>query len=199
MFKRQWLSSVLVVIFSAAAISARAEETIVFFRHGEKPSGGNGQLTCQGLNRALALPGVLISRFGAPDWAYAPNPAVKISDPAGSFYYVRPLATIEPVVIRAGISVNTNYGYTDVAGLQSVLIKSSKANDTVFVAWEHAYLVKAVQNIMNAYGGGTAVPAWTTGDFDSLYIVHVNYTSGRISAWFERSAEGLNNLSTTCP
>jgi hypothetical protein len=199
MFKRQWLSSVLVVIFSAAAISARAEETIVFFRHGEKPSGGNGQLTCQGLNRALALPGVLISRFGAPDWAYAPNPAVKISDPAGSFYYVRPLATIEPVVIRAGISVNTNYGYTDVAGLQSVLIKSSKANDTVFVAWEHAYLVKAVQNIMNAYGGGTAVPAWTTGDFDSLYIVHVNYTSGRISAWFERSVEGLNNLSTTCP
>ena len=26
-------------------------KTIVFFRHGEKPSGGLGQLTCQGLNR----------------------------------------------------------------------------------------------------------------------------------------------------
>ena len=28
----------------------------MFFRHGEKPSRGYGQLTCQGLNRALALP-----------------------------------------------------------------------------------------------------------------------------------------------
>ena len=154
---------------------------------------------CQGLNRALALPDVLLDKFGTPDYLYAPNPAVKMSDPAGSFYYVRPLATIEPVAIRAGRSVNSRYGYNDVTGLRSVLVTSSKADATVFVSWEHAYLVKVVQSIMNAYGGGVTVPAWTTGDYDSLYIVRINYANGSIEAQFERDREGLNGLPTTCP
>jgi hypothetical protein len=152
-----------------------------------------------GLNRALALPDVLLARFGRPHWAYAPNPAVKISDPAGSFFYVRPLATLEPTAIRSGLSVNTRYGYTDVQGLKSVLIRSSKANSTIFVAWEHAYLVRIVQSIMNDYGGGARVPAWISGDYDSLYIVRVDYTSRGIGASFERDTQGLNRLPTTCP
>ena len=197
MFNRVLLIGLGVLIFAAG--DSRAEQTIVFFRHGEKPSGGYGQLTCQGLNRALALPDVLYARFGRPDWTYAPNPAGKVSDSAGSFFYVRPLATIEPTAIRAGISVNTNYGYTDVAGLKTVLIKSSKANDTLFVAWEHLYLVKVVQSIMNSYGGGQTVPAWPSGDYDSLYIVRVNYTSSGIFARFELGKEGLNGLPTACP
>ena len=179
--------------------SLHAEETIVFFRHGEKPSGGLGQLTCQGLNRALALPDVLLAKFGTPHYLYAPNPATKISDPAGSFFYVRPLATIEPVAIRTGRSVNTRYGYNDVNGLRQVLVMSSKANATIFVSWEHAYLVKTVQSLMNAYGGGQTVPAWTSGDYDSLYIVRLTYTNGSIDAQFERDREGLNGLPTACP
>jgi hypothetical protein len=179
--------------------AVRAEETIVFFRHGEKPSGGLGQLTCQGLNRALALPTVLLGKFGTPHYLYAPNPTTKMSDPAGSFYYVRPLAAIEPIAIRAGRSVNTRYGYNDVTGLRNILVASSKASATVFVAWEHAYLVKVVQSIMNAYGGGATVPAWTTGDYDSLYIVRINYVNGTIDAQFERDREGLNGLPTNCP
>lgn len=181
-----------------AAAEARAEETIVFFRHAEKPSGGLGQITCQGFNRALALPTVLTAKFGRPDFLYAPNPAVKISDPAGSFHYVRPLATIEPTAVKAGVPVNTGYGYTDIAGLQSVLIRSTKADATIFVAWEHLYLVKAVQNIMNAYGGGETIPAWTSGDYDSLYIVHVDYSGGTIHARFETDREGLNGQPTNC-
>jgi hypothetical protein len=191
---------VAAVLIAAGGASLHAEQTIVFFRHGEKPSGGLGQLTCQGLNRALALPDVLLDKFGTPDYLYAPNPAVKMSDPAGSFYYVRPLATIEPVAIRTGRSVNSGYGYNDVTGLRNILIKSTKANATIFVAWEHAYLVKVVQSIMSAYGGGVTVPAWTTGDYDSLYIVRVNYAAdGTIDAQFERDREGLNGLPTTCP
>jgi hypothetical protein len=53
---------------------------------------------------------------------------------------------------------------------------------------------------MNAYGGGQPVPAWISGDYDSLYIVRVTYGSnGSISATFERDIEGLNGLPTTCP
>jgi hypothetical protein len=188
----------LVASFASVATSS-AEQTIVFFRHGEKPSGGYGQLTCQGLNRALALPDVLLAKFGKPSWAYAPDPTVKLSESAGSFFYVRPLATLEPTAIRAGLSVNTGYGYNNVSGLRSVLIKSTKANSTIFVAWEHAYLVKIVQSIMDAYGGGARVPAWTTGDYDSLYVVHVNYTASGINARFDLDREGLNGLPSTCP
>ena len=190
-------TALLLLVFTAA--EARAEETIVFFRHGEKPSGGLGQLTCQGLNRALALPTVLLAKYGTPDFLYAPNPAVKIQDPAGSFYYVRPLATIEPTAIRAGKSVNTNYGFSDLTGLKNVLITSAKADATLFVAWEHVQLQKIVQNIMNSYGGGAVVPAWTTGDFDTLYVVRVDYTGGTITAQFQRDSEGLNGQPTTCP
>ena len=112
---------------------------------------------------------------------------------------MRPLATIEPVAIRTGRSVNTRYGYNDVNGLRQILVMSSKANATIFVSWEHAYLVKIVQSIMNAYGGGQTVPAWTSGDYDSLYIVRLTYTNGSIDAQFERDREGLNGLPTACP
>ena len=195
-FWRVCVSSLVLLLASVGTSSA--EQTIVFFRHGEKPSGGYGQLTCQGLNRALALPDVLLAKFGKANWAYAPDPTVKISESAGSFYYVRPLATLEPAAIRSGVPVNTGYGYNNVSGLQSVLIRSSKANSTIFVAWEHTYLVKIVQSIMNAYGGGSSVPAWTTGDYDSLYVVHVNYTANGIDARFELDHERLNGLPTTC-
>jgi len=181
-----------------AAVSARAEETIVFFRHGEKPAAGLGNLTCQGLNRALALPDVLLSRFGTPDFLYAPNPETKVTDPGGSFYYVRPLATIEPTAIRTARSVNSHYGYTDIPGIESLLISSSKANSRIYVAWEHIYLQKIVQDLMNKYGGHVVVPAWPSADYDSLYVLRVNYVGGTVTATFEHQFEGLNGMPTAC-
>ena len=190
-------AAVLLMILAAA--EAHAQQTIVFMRHGEKPSGGYGQITCQGLNRALQLPDVLLAKFGKPNYIYAPNPTVKISDPAGSFYYLRPLATIEPTAVRVGVNVWTRYGYNDIVSLQSSLINATKANSTIFVAWEHAYLQKTVQNIMNAYGGRAVVPAWVSGDYDTLLVVNVDYTGSTITARFHTDREGLNNQLTSCP
>jgi hypothetical protein len=188
---------IAIVLGALVSADARAEETIVFMRHGEKPSGGYGQLTCQGFNRSLAIPTVLTSKFGRPDVLYAPSPAVKVSDPAGSFYYVRPLATIEPTAIKLGMPVNTKYGYNAIASLQAALISTGYANATIFVAWEHLQLTKLVQNIMNAHG--IAVPAWTSTDYDSLYVVRVNYIGNTINAQFSHEKEGLNGQPTTCP
>lgn len=178
--------------------STTTTETLVFFRHGEKPSGGYGQLTCQGLQRALALPPVLAGRYGAAQYAFAPDPRVMVPDAAGSFYYVRPLATIEPTAIRLGLPVNTKYGYSDITGLQAELTSGGYASATVFVAWEHIYLQKVVQNIMDSYGSGVVVPAWPSGDFDSLYVVRITVTGGAATAQFTHEYEGLNNLSTSC-
>src|SRR5881394_440480 len=191
--------SVALVVLGFGVVPARADQKIVFMRHGEKPTGGYGQLTCQGLNRALALPPVLAAKYGKPNYLYAPNPAVKLTDSAGSFYYIRPLATIEPTAIRLVMNVNTRYGYNDIASLQAALITPTKANTTIFVAWEHLMLQKVVQNIMNSYGGGVTVPGWASGDYDSLYVLHVDYVGTAINATFHRDYEGLNGQSTVCP
>ena len=174
-------------------------QTIVFFRHGEKPSGGYGQITCQGLRRALALPDVLIGRFGDAQYIFAPNPSPKITDPAGSFHYVRPLATVEPTAIRLGLPVNAQYGFLDIGGLQNELLSPTYATATIFVSWEHVKLVEVVQNIMNFYDSGVTVPLWTSGDYDSLYVVRLANSNGTITAHFERDFEGLNNLPATGP
>ena len=189
-------AAIALSVLLGVSASARAEQTIVFFRHGEKPSAGLGQLTCQGLNRALALPTILLGRFGTPSYLYAPNPNVKITDPGGSFYYVRPLATLEPVAIRAAPSVNTSVGYNNMAGLEALLINPAKSSTVIFVAWEHEYLQKTVQDLMNKYGGRVTVPAWASTDFDSLYVLHVNY-SATITAQFVHEQEGLNGQPTT--
>jgi hypothetical protein len=186
------------VVFMIATGNARAAQTIVFMRHGEKPSGGLGQLTCQGFNRALELPTVLVAKFGKPDYLYAPSPAVQVSDPAGMFYYVRPLATLEPTAVKLGMPVRTKYGYTDIATVQAALVTPTKADTTIFVAWEHVQLQKLVQNIMNKYGGGAAVPAWISGDYDTLFVVRVEYTGSTATARFQKDKEGLNGQPTSC-
>jgi hypothetical protein len=145
------------------------------------------------------LPAVLTGRFGRPEAIFAPNPLPKVNDAAGSFWYVRPLATIEPTAVSLGMPVNTDYGYTNIAGLQAALISPANASATIFIAWEHLKLQELVQNIMNTYGGGVTVPAWPSTDFDSLYIVRVTNAGGVVTAQFEHAFEGLNNLSTSCP
>jgi hypothetical protein len=196
--------SIAILLLAIPSADARAEQTIVFLRHGEKPAGGYGQLTCQGFNRSLALPTVLTAKFGAPNALYAPSPAVKVTDTAGSFYYVRPLATIEPLAIKLGMPVNTKYGYNAISSLQTALISTGYANATIFVAWEHLMLQKLVQNIMNAYGGGVTVPAWASTDYDSLYVVRATYGTApdgttTVHAQFYTDAEALNGQPTVCP
>jgi hypothetical protein len=191
--------SIAILMIAALCNDARAEQTIVFFRHGDKPASGLGQLTCQGFNRALALPTVLTGKFGTPDRLYAPDPAVKISDPGGSFYYVRPLATIEPLAIKLGMPVNTKYGYNAIAALQSALISTGYANATIFVAWEHQMAQQLVQHVMDQYGGGVTVPAWASSDYDSLYVLKVHYSGSTIVAQFYHDRQGLNGQPAACP
>jgi hypothetical protein len=95
--------------------------------------------------------------------------------------------------------VRTKYGYNDIASLEAALITPTKADSTIFVAWEHVYLQRVVQNIMNHYGGGTKVPAWISGDYDTLFVVRVQYVGGTVNARFSIDREGLNGQPTACP
>jgi hypothetical protein len=176
-------------------------ETIVFFRHGEKPPGGLGQLTCQGLNRALALPPILISKFGRADYLFAPAPEGKVTEGGlRQFDYIRPLATIEPTAIRLGLPVCTDFRYKDIDALQRELTKERYQKALIFVAWEHYELARMVRNFVGAFGGNPAdVPKWPDDDYDSLYIVRISDAGAKKQISFNHDHEGLTHLSSDCP
>ncbi len=176
-------------------------ETVVFLRHGEKPQQGQGQITPQGLNRALALAKLLPEKFGKPDFLFAPDPGQTVKDPGGVVNYVRPLATIEPTAIRYEMPVGTPYGYRDMSKLDDDLEKPEFAGKVIFVAWEHAYAERGAIEILKHFNADTSkVPHWHGSDFDSLYVVKISRPTGRPgTAVFELDHEGLDGLSKEMP
>ncbi len=193
------------VCLTSFCAATRAEEpnvqteTIVFVRHGEKPAKDLGQLSCQGLNRALSLPDVLIGKYGQPNFIMAPLTETKTGH-LGSFSYVRPLATIEPTAIRLGMPVNTQYSYDDIGALQAELTSSTYRNSLIFVAWEHNLLDVLVKNLMQTFGGDPlSVPDWEDTDFDSIFVIKLRTEGEKRTIKFEHTQEGLNGQSTDCP
>lgn len=186
---------------SANAAAAQDDiETLVFVRHAEKPPAGLGQLSCKGLNRSLALPAVIAAKYGKPDAIYAPNPAVQKNDNGEPYYYVRPLATVEPTAIAFGLPVQTPYGFSQRAALGDALVDPKWRNRTVLVAWEHREIENLVREIVSAHGGvARDVPQWPSADFDSIYVVRIDWTNGTPRATFSHEQEGLDGRPDDCP
>ena len=186
-----------------AEYSVTGTETIVVMRHGEKAVGGLGQLSCKGLNRSLALPKVLIGRFGRADAIFAPNPSVKLREGAREFSYVRPLATIEPTAILLGLPVNAQIGFPDIEELQREVTAPAFVNSTVYIAWEHKYAYDFARQMLRSYGlDKSQVPFWPTDDFETLYVFRITHYAGasRPVMVFAVEKQGLSgSLSDTCP
>jgi broad specificity phosphatase PhoE len=177
-----------VLLFSQSAL---AQETLIFVRHGEKPANNSGQLTCKGLNRALALPDVLLNRYGKPDFIFAAGPK---EDKTGSS--LRALSTIMPTAVRVGLPIGIQFHADDIAALQQELLSDKYQNSRIFIAWEHKNLDKAVKSIVAARGGDPdSVPKWPGSDFDSIFVVTLD--QDKVS--FRQESEGLTALTETCP
>jgi len=180
------------------APAGQTVETIICVRHGEKPKGGLGQLTVRGLNRALALPKVLLTKYGNPQFVFAPNPAQKGDE--GAYYYVRPLVTIEPTAIECGLPINTEFGFQDIDGLEKELQKPAYQKSTIFVAWEHYYLDQFAKNLIKDNGGDPKqVADWPSSDFDTIFVFKITALNGQKSISFTVDHEGLNGLSDVYP
>lgn len=190
----------------AAAQSANNEkpehvETIVVIRHGEKPHGGLGQLSCVGLNRALALPKVLVEKYGTPNAIFAPNPLPPMKEGSEKYPYVRPIATIEPTAIQLALPLNASIGFTDIKALEKELGSTRYADAIVFVAWEHIMAQHFAENMMATFGGDIRqVPEWAGDDFDSIYVLRLMRYGKQTKITFTHDHEGLDHkLPKTCP
>lgn len=192
-----WICKIISILFISIS-NVFATETIVIMRHAEKPAGGLGQITCQGLNRALALPRVLISKFKRPASIFAPDPRDQVND-GQLYYYVRPLATIEPTAIQLTMPVNTAYGFSDTKGVVDALLSPQHHQDTVFVAWEHLMAVVIARDIVGRLHANISIPEWPHGDYDSLYVLTIDWNTPTPTVNFTHDYEGLNNLSSNCP
>ncbi len=196
------LAAALFIVSPGAAWAqpAASVQTLVFIRHGEKPAAGLGQLNCQGLNRALALPAVLLGKFGRPDFVFASDPHEKKIDGDQLYNYVRPLLTVAPTAVQAGLPVNTAFGFENIEGLRQELALPRYQNALVLVAWEHKKLEDMVKAMLRDMGGQPgAVPRWKGSDFDSIYVVTVRRNEGKAVASFRHDQQQLNGQAAACP
>jgi hypothetical protein len=181
---------------------AHADETIVAIRHAEKPPTSLGQLTCKGLNRALALPKVLVPRYGKPDRIYAPDPGTHVGRLGNlSYSYVRPLMTIEPTAIQLELPVNALIGFKNVGQLRKELLAPENANSVIYLAWEHVYLNEFAKRLLKAYGKDqSAVPDWPNDEYDRIYVFRIKDEGGKKDLTFSIESQGLSgSLSDKCP
>ena len=194
------LLPVLVFAIRPAQSDNNTLETIVLLRHGEKPDDGLGQLNCKGLNRALALPAKIAEMFGRPNAIFAPNPSDQKADHGEPYDYVRPLATIEPTAIFFGLPVNASLGVTETDRLRAALEDVTYRNKFVLIAWEHKLIETVANDLLASHGADQkAVPTWHSDDFDSIYVVRMNWVGDVATATFEHKHEGLDGLPRTCP
>lgn len=195
-------SSLLVMtcLISQARAADDKVETIVMVRHGEKPERGLGQLTCEGLNRALALPRVIEAKYGKPDAIFAPDPAQQKADRGTKYDYVRPLATIEPTAIYFGLPVNASIGFADIDGLRAALLSPTYRSSRIVVAWEHSIIEQLARRVVRDYGGDPAgVRRWPGDDYDSIYVLRITHHGTEASAVLSVEHQNLDNRAKTCP
>jgi hypothetical protein len=148
---------------------------VVFIRHGEKAAQGDN-LTCQGLNRALQLPSVIVSQFGIPHYTYVPSLG-KGENIAES----RMFQTATPLAVKYNLTINSKYKKDDAMGIAHDIMQKK---GTVLVVWEHNTIASIVEDL----GIHDQDLKWSDDDFDSIWIVTFD-KQGKAS--LTKSREGL--------
>ena len=136
---------------------------VVIIRHAEKPDKGDN-LSCQGFNRAIALPDVLYAKYKLPDHIFVADIKSGKSTNQSRMYQ-----TIVPFAIKYNLDIDTRYAAEDVKDLAEAIQKTS---GYVLVVWEHNGIEDLVQKL-----GIENKEKWKDSDYDSIWIV--TFTNGK--------------------
>jgi hypothetical protein len=175
----------ILLLLAFHAFSQHSSLKVVMIRHGEK-NDATGNLSCQGMNRALMLPKVLNAKFPKVEHIFVPSlNDGKMTDHARMFQ------TVTPFAVQNGLAINTNYKVSkDSAIAKEVMSKKG----VVLLVWEHGN----IPGIAKALGVQRKDLHWGSKDFDSIWIVTYSKDSnGNWVATLSTDKEGLNP-STTC-
>ena len=167
-----WL--LFIPCFTWALVNNAPPLRVVIIRHGEKPEKGHN-LSCQGQNRAAALPAILHQKFGNPDYTYVPYMGSSKKTMGSRMY-----ETAAPFVKQYNLSLNSNFEKTDYQRIAADILKKK---GTVLLVWEHL----AIKGIAKALG--ISEPGkWPTDDYDSIWII--DFDHGK--AVMHKEHEGLH-------
>jgi hypothetical protein len=160
--KLKYYCLTLCSIFFACSITYAQNQDdplkIVIIRHGEKPKNGDN-LNCQGLNRSLLIPQMIVSKFGVPAFSYVPSIG---TDSATK--HARMFQTITPLAVKYNLAVNSKYNGKDSSALVNDILKR---RGLVLVVWDH----KSIVPIIHALGINETQLKWNDDDFDSIWII----------------------------
>ena len=161
---------------------------VVIIRHGEKPPSGNN-LSCTGLNRSLALPAVLDTVTGIPDYTYVPTIGTGKKKTSG----VRMFQTVTPFAVQKDLMVNSQYNETDTAGVAEDV---RKKRGMVLMVWEHSNIPGLARNL-----GVLGNLSWSGKDFGSIWIIDFSKTDskGKVKDPTMTIEQENINPSSTCP
>ena len=135
---------------------------VVIIRHCEKPDSGSN-CTCAGLNRALALPNVLDTVTGTPDYTYVPS-----LEMGKKTKHSRMFETVMPFAVQKNLDINSKFDEADTA---NVALELMKKRGVVLMVWEHSNIPPIARNL-----GVKSVPSWGKKDFDSIWIIEFSKT-----------------------
>jgi hypothetical protein len=162
---------------------------VVIIRHGEKPADGDN-LSCAGLNRALALPAVLDRLLPAPpDFTYVP--IIGTNDDSTS--QARMFQTVTPYAVRHNLCVNSDYAVENAKGLAKEL---RQQRGTALLVWAHNNIVKIAKKL-----GLKHPPEWPDEDFDSIWIIdfHGGGAKGKAKRPIFSKSQASIRPSADCP
>ncbi len=162
---------------------------IIIIRHGEKPEEGDN-LSCAGLNRALALPAVLNQLMPTPpDYTYVP--LIGTDDQNTST--ARMFQTVTPYAVQYNLVINSDYDVDNTKGIAKEL---RHLRGTALVVWEHESIPEIAKKL-----GIKGPLEWPDADFDSIWIIDFSGGGAKGKAKrpaMTRSQEGIHPLAT-CP
>src|SRR5579863_5027199 len=141
-----------------AQIPSHAVLRVVIIRHAEKPLKGDN-LNCQGLNRSIRIPAILVAKFGVPDYTYVPAMGLD-----SSTRHSRMFQTIIPLAVKYNLIINTKFAEKDSDG---VALDIRSKSGTVLMVWEHRDLTPVVR----AFGIRDFNLHWSDDDYDSIWII----------------------------
>ena len=160
---------------------------VVIIRHCEKPASGSN-CTCAGLNRALALPNVLDTVTGKPDYTFVPS-----LEMGKKTKHSRMFETVMPFAVQKDLEINSSYGEADTA---NVALEVMKKRGVVLMVWEHSNIPPIARNM-----GVKEVPSWGKNDFDSIWIIEFSKTDkkGKLKSPVMTIEQENINPSSACP
>ena len=153
---------------------------VVIIRHGEKPDSGLN-LSCKGYNRSLALPGVITSLFGVPNYIYVP--IIRIGKSTNS---VRMYQTIVPIAVKYGLVVNSRHAETDSTGIAADILRKK---GTVLIVWDS----KNIPPLARKLGVKKKKLKWNSNDFDTIWVINYRRTKkGNLMAELNVLQQGVD-------